>query len=73
MIQNKLSLNLSVSDNLKTIKGFGPYLTNKLCSKLGISPLIPLSSLNSRKRDAFFRLITEISKNPAPAGSYQQQ
>ena len=72
MIQNKLSLNLSVSDNLKTISGFGPYLTSKLCSKLGISPHIPLSSLTPRKKDAFLRMITEISKNTVP-GSYKKQ
>ena len=72
MIQNKLSLNLSISDNLKHIPGFGPHLSNQLCYKLGISPDIPLSSISNRKKDAFIRMVTEISKNTT-AVNYKDQ
>jgi len=72
MIQNKLSLNLSVSENLKKIPGFGSYLTNKLCYKLGILPQTPLSLLSTRKKDAFIRLVTEISKNTT-SGNFKDQ
>lgn len=73
MIQNKLTLTLSVSENLKTIPGFGPHVSNKLCFKLGINPQSTLSSLSPHKRDAFIRLLTEISRKNTSPGKYQSQ
>ena len=63
MIQNKLSNDLTIADNLKSIIGFGPYLSNKFCFKLGINPKTKLSALSSKKKEAFIRLMTELSQN----------
>jgi ribosomal protein S13 len=72
MIQNKLSQELTVKDNLKSIIGFGPDLSNKFCYKLGINPKTKLSALNSRKKEAFIRLLTELSQNTTE-GSYRNK
>lgn len=63
MIQNKLSQELTIKDNLKSIAGFGPHSSDQFCYKLGINPRTKLSSLNSAKKEAFIKMLTELSQN----------
>ena len=72
MIQNKLSQELTIKDNLKSIVGFGPHLSSQFCYKLGINPKTKLSSLNSTKREAFIKMLTELSQNTIE-GSYKEK